>query len=198
MECQVEKLEDFWHVVLFEFNRGAKAAEAARNICAVYGDNAIGEITAGKWFSRIKENRFVISDTPRSGRPSGFDEYRLRILIQNDTRQCTRELANVMNCDHSTIVRHLHSMDDVRKSGVWVSHALSQNYKNQRVAIYAFLLARHQLARERQRPFLSFMVTSDKKWCLYANIRKRNEWLSPNKRRISRICFNFSTWHSIF
>ena len=30
----MEKLEDFRH---FEFNRWAKAAEAARNICAVYG-----------------------------------------------------------------------------------------------------------------------------------------------------------------
>ena len=39
-------------------------------------------------------------------------------------------------------------------------------------------------------------------WCwemvLYVNIRKRKEWLSPNKRRICRKFFNFSTWHSIF
>ena len=43
MECQVEKLEHFRHVLLFEFNRGANAAEEARDICKVYGDNAIGE-----------------------------------------------------------------------------------------------------------------------------------------------------------
>ena len=29
MECQVEKLEHFRHILLFEFNREAKAAEAA-------------------------------------------------------------------------------------------------------------------------------------------------------------------------
>ena len=40
----------------------------------------------------------------RPGRPSGFDEDRLNTLIHNDPRQCTRELANVMNCDYSTIV----------------------------------------------------------------------------------------------
>ena len=45
---------------LFEFNRGAKGAEAARNICAVYGDNAIGESTARKWFPHFKEDRFDI------------------------------------------------------------------------------------------------------------------------------------------
>ena len=55
MECEVEKLEHFQHILLFKFNRGAKAAEVARNICAVYGDNTIGESMARKWFSHFKE-----------------------------------------------------------------------------------------------------------------------------------------------
>ena len=71
----------------FSFNKGAKAAEAARNVCAVYEVNAIGESTARKWFSRFKEDRFDISDTPRSGTPSEFDEDRLNTLIHNDPRQ---------------------------------------------------------------------------------------------------------------
>ena len=79
MECQVEKLEHSLHILLFECNRGAKAAETTRNICAIYGD--IGEITSRKWFSRFMEDRFDISDTPRSGRPSGFDEDSLNTLI---------------------------------------------------------------------------------------------------------------------
>ena len=84
--------------------------EAARNICMVYGDNAIGESKAREWFSRFKEDRFDISDSPHSGRPSRFDENRLNTLIHNDPCQYTRELANAMNCDHSTIMRHLHSV----------------------------------------------------------------------------------------
>ena len=79
------------------------------------------ESTARKQFSH-----FDISDTSRSGRPSGFDEDSLNILIHNDPRQCTRELANVMNCDHSTIVRHSQSMDQFQKSAVWVLHAPSE------------------------------------------------------------------------
>ena len=51
----MEKLEHFRHIPLIEFNRRAKPAEAARNMYAVYGDNAIGESTTRKWFSRIKE-----------------------------------------------------------------------------------------------------------------------------------------------
>ena len=89
MKCQEEKLEHFRQVLL-EFSRGAKAAAAAaRNVCAVCGDNAIGKNTARKLFSRFKKNRFDISDTPRSGTPLGFDEDRLNSLIQNDPRQCT-------------------------------------------------------------------------------------------------------------
>ena len=99
MKCQVEKLEHFRHIPVFEFNRGAKATEAARNICAVYEDNAIGRNTARKWFSRFKEDRFDISDIPRSGRPSGFYEDVLNTLIHNDVCQYTRDLANAMNCD---------------------------------------------------------------------------------------------------
>ena len=68
-------------------------------------------------FFRFKEYRFEISDTPRSGRPSWFDEDRLNTLIHNDPRQCARELANVTNCEHSTMVRHLYSMGKVQKSG---------------------------------------------------------------------------------
>ena len=86
-------------------------------------------------FSRFKQDRFDISDTPRSGIPSGFDDVRLNTLIHNDLRVCTRQLANVMNYDHSTtIVLHLHLMGKVKKSGIWVPHALSENHKNQRVA----------------------------------------------------------------
>ena len=101
-----------------------------------------------KWFCRFKENRFDISDSSRSGRYSGFDEDRSNTFIRNNPRQCTRELANVMNCDHSTIVRHLHSMGKVKKSGICVQHALSHNHKNLRVSICASLLVRHRLARE--------------------------------------------------
>ena len=138
-----------------------------------------------KWFSRYKEDCFNISDTPHSGRPLGFDEDRLNTLIHNDPLQCTRELANVMNRDYSTIVQHLHSMDKVKKLGVWVPHALRQNHKNQWVAICASLLAHHRLAREHQ-PFLFGIITGDEKWCLYANIRKKKEWLSPNKKATPR------------
>ena len=86
----MEKLGHFRHILLFGINIEAKAAEAARNICVVYGVNAIGESTVRKFFSRFKEDRFDISDTPSLGRRPVFDEDRVNTLIHNDPRQCTR------------------------------------------------------------------------------------------------------------
>ena len=97
-------------ILIFEFNIEATAVEAARNICAVYGDNAIEE--------SMEQDRFYITDTPLSGRLSVFDEDRLNLLTHNDQCKCTRELLNVMNCDHSTIVRHFIQWARLKKSGV--------------------------------------------------------------------------------
>ena len=79
----MDKLEHFRHILFFEFNRGVKAVEAARNICT------IRDSTARKLFSQFKEDCFDISDTPCSGRPSGSDEDRLNILNHNDPYQRT-------------------------------------------------------------------------------------------------------------
>ena len=94
----MEKLEHFRHILLFQLNRGAKAAEVARNICTLYRDSVIGDSTAIK-FSRFMVDRFDISGSLRPEIPSGFDEDRLNTLIHNDPCKCTRELTNVMNCD---------------------------------------------------------------------------------------------------
>jgi hypothetical protein len=41
MERHVEKNEHFRHFLLYGFNRAFKTLEAARNICAVYGEDYI-------------------------------------------------------------------------------------------------------------------------------------------------------------
>ena len=46
MDCQVDKNLHFRHLLLFAVNRGQKASKAARDICAVYGEDAMAERTA--------------------------------------------------------------------------------------------------------------------------------------------------------
>ena len=62
MECQVEKNEHFWHILLFAFNQGSNAAEASRNICAVYGVGAIAERTTRDWYAKFKKGNFDLND----------------------------------------------------------------------------------------------------------------------------------------
>ncbi|KOC60645.1 hypothetical protein WH47_07725 [Habropoda laboriosa] len=54
MEYHVEKSEHFRHLLLFAFNQGSKAAKAARDICAVYGEGVIAERTARDWYAKLK------------------------------------------------------------------------------------------------------------------------------------------------
>jgi hypothetical protein len=68
MDCQIEKNEHFRRLLHYKFNRGSNAAEAARNICVIYGEDSIAEITAQKLFARFKQGNFDMNDTPRSGR----------------------------------------------------------------------------------------------------------------------------------
>ena len=101
MGYQLAKLEYFRHILLFEFKRGEKAAEAARNICAMYGDNAIGERTTKKnGFLVLRRIVLTLVTLHVQGKLRCF----MNILINNDPRQCTRELSYVMTvttpCDN--------------------------------------------------------------------------------------------------
>ena len=87
MEYPGGKKQHFRHLLFFAFHRGQKAPEAARDICMVYGEGVIGESTARKWFAKFKNGNFDIDDTPRSGRPSEFDENHLKALLKEESRQ---------------------------------------------------------------------------------------------------------------
>ena len=129
MECQVGKLEHFWRILLLSSIEGRKQRRRPETFAPCMATMPSQRARQGNGFLVLRRIFFYISVTPRSRRPSMFDEYRLNTLIHNDPHQCSRELANMMNCDHSTIVRHLRSMGKVQISGVWAPHAINQNHK---------------------------------------------------------------------
>jgi histone-lysine N-methyltransferase SETMAR len=182
MELQVDKNEHLRHLLLAEFNRGSKAAQAARNICEIYGDGFIPERTAQFWFARFKEGNFSLNDAPRSGRPIEIDDEELEAILQEDRHQTTRELAEQLNCSPQTVLNHLNKMGKTQKFGCWVPRKLTQDQKNQRVTVCASLLARHRRAQQQHRPFLRLIVTGDEKWCLYVNVKRRPEWVNQGEQ----------------
>ena len=69
-------------VLLYEFRRGANAAEAYRNIAEVFGESSTSESSYQKWFQEFRRGDFNLADEPRSGRPSVVDGDVLRLEIR--------------------------------------------------------------------------------------------------------------------
>ena len=122
MECQKYKNENFRHHLLFAFSRDVKATEAVWEIREIYGQEAMLLRTAPNWFKQFKDRNFDLADVHRIGRPVEFNEKRLSHLIHEDQRQVSRKLAKIVECFHTIIERHLHSMGNVPKLSVWVPH----------------------------------------------------------------------------
>ena len=103
----MEKLEHFRHRLLFSLNsiEGRKQGRRPETFLPCLETMSSERARQENGFLVLRRIVLTLVTLARSGRPSGFDEDRLNTLIHNDPRQCTRELANVMNCNQSTIVR---------------------------------------------------------------------------------------------
>ena len=77
-------------------------------------------------------------------------------------------------------------MGKVQKGGASVPSALSDDNENQRVTISSGLHARH-LSTDGQKKTIYRIVTGDKKWCLYINMKQCKEWLSPGKQATQHV-----------
>ena len=115
----------FRECMLYEFDLKHNAAEATRNICTAYGEDALTLRTCQLWFARFRSGQRDLSDEPHTGRPIEFDQEALRALIEDDPRQSTRVLTTKFNCSNTTIDHHLHAIGKTNKHGVWVSHEMS-------------------------------------------------------------------------
>lgn len=164
------------NLILFFYNQKISGRQAAAQICQVYHE-AVSARTCERWYSKFKDGDFSLEDGPRSGRPSKLDDDHLLSIIEADPRVTTRELEEICQCDHSTIVRHLHKLGKVNKLGKWVPHELNQAQKDARVSICTSLLLKNDTE-----PFLKQIVTGDEKWVLYVNIQRKGQWLDPSQK----------------
>ena len=162
------------HCILYEFQLGNSASAAARNICAALGDDAVADRTCRDWFKRFREGDISLEDRPRPGRPMESDIERLKVLIEDNPRLTTCELSTMLDCNQSTIDRHLHEMGKVNKLGTWVPHQLTSDNIQQRISICHFLLSKPNRHR-----FLQQIITGDEKWVLYVEHTRKRQWINP-------------------
>lgn len=108
--------EHFRNILLFYFRRGKNAAESYRDICDVYGEEAITHSTCKNWFKRFRSGEFSLEDAPRSGRPSEIESDEIMAMITNDRHLTTQEIADRFNVTRQTVGAKLHKLGLVKKS----------------------------------------------------------------------------------
>ncbi|XP_074181294.1 histone-lysine N-methyltransferase SETMAR isoform X4 [Rhinolophus sinicus] len=159
-------------IFLFEFKMGRKAAETTRNINNAFGPGTANERTVQWWFKKFCKGDESLEDEEHSGRRSEVDNDQLRAIIEADPLTTTREVAEELNVDHSTVVRHLKQIGKVKKLDKCVPHELTENQKNCRFEVSSSLILRNN-----NEPFLDRIVTCNEKWILYDNRRRPAQWL---------------------
>jgi len=152
------------YCILYEYQLGHSASEAARNICNALGEGSISHVTISEWFKRFNQNNYNLEDKPRSGRPPEVDIDQLQALVKSDPRQSTRCIATTLSCHHSTIARNLAQLGYRNLLGALVPHTLTPRQQNQRSDICMSLLSKH-----RRFEWLNDLITGDEKWVLYVN-----------------------------
>ena len=131
--------EHIRHCMLYEFQLGRKANEAAKNICSALGQNTVGVSKCQRWFKKFREGNFSLNDESGRGRVSNFDQDALQALLVRNPQITQQELATALNCSQKTICNQLRSLGKVQKFGKWVPHELTENNRNQRVTICSSL-----------------------------------------------------------
>jgi histone-lysine N-methyltransferase SETMAR len=82
------------HCLLYEFQLNHTAAEAHRNISAVFGEEAPGERQCERWFEKFRRGDMTLEDEPGRGRDVEVNLKALLDSVLANNRQTTRELGN--------------------------------------------------------------------------------------------------------
>jgi histone-lysine N-methyltransferase SETMAR len=160
----------------YEFRGGTNGAQTARNINEVFGEDVTNERTVQRWFHKFRSGDFNLENEPR-GRPEiKIDNDELKVVVEANPSQATRELAARFGVTIPTILDHLKQIGKVKKLDRWVPHELSERQKRNRFEACLSLLSRHKA-----QPFLHRIVTCDEKWIFYDNRKRSAQWLDEDE-----------------
>ena len=87
-----------------EFKIGCKAAETTCNISNVFGPGTPREHTLQWWFKKFCKGDKSLEDDECGGQPLEIDNDQLRAIIKADPLTITREVAEVLNVNHSIVI----------------------------------------------------------------------------------------------
>jgi hypothetical protein len=138
---------------------GRKATETTRNINQAFGHGTVNEYTSRYLFTKFRNGDDRLEDEERRVCPSAIDDIQLRAIIEADQCKATREVAEELNVDHSTVVRHLYQTGKSKELEKLLPHELSENHK---IRCYKFCCA--LFLRNKNNPFFDRILIYDEKW----------------------------------
>ena len=65
-------------MLCFIISRKEKYNHNVKNICAVYGKDAVTDLTCQNWFVKFRVGDFLLDVAPQSGRPVEVDSDKLK------------------------------------------------------------------------------------------------------------------------
>jgi len=100
-------------------------------ICAAYGENAVSHTICKRWYKKFRQEDFSLEDEPRAGRPQKIETNEFQALLDINSAQTEKELAEQLDVTQQAISIRLHMMGKVQKESR-VPHESSEDNKNQR------------------------------------------------------------------
>uniref|UniRef100_A0A1I7XFJ0 HTH_48 domain-containing protein n=1 Tax=Heterorhabditis bacteriophora TaxID=37862 RepID=A0A1I7XFJ0_HETBA len=105
ISCQIKNgKKQIKTILLYEFKIENKAVETA----LIINQETVDQRTARYWFQKFCNGGESLEDEDGRGHSLVNDDSQLRAIIEADPCKTTQEVAEELNVDNSTVVRHLH------------------------------------------------------------------------------------------
>lgn len=168
-------------VIRFLTAKNISAAEIHRQICEVYGPNAMSDSKVRKWVRAFNDGRENVHDEPRSGRPSIITEDLIKAVeekIYENRRFTISSLAlEFPNVGRTTLHKIVSENLQFHKlCSRWVPRLLTEEHQKKRMACSLDFLERYHDEGDQ---LLERIVTGDETWVSHItpeSKRQSMEW----------------------
>jgi histone-lysine N-methyltransferase SETMAR len=116
MSAYVPTKQHLREILLYYFNINKNASEAHRLLAEAYPKYSMCQ----NWFRRFKDGDFDVEDKDRPGQPKKFEDAELEQLLDEDSCQTQKELADTLGVTQQAISVRLIALRFIQKLGNWV------------------------------------------------------------------------------
>lgn len=168
-------------VIRFLNAKNTKPVDIHRQICEVYGENAMSDSMIRRWVRQFNEGRDPVHDNERSGRSCLVNEELVRAveeLVKGNRRFTISDLSTKFPQISRSLLHEIVSKKlNFRKlCARWVPKTLTEQHKKQRQGSALDFLTRYNKDGD---DFLSKIVSRDETWVAYEtpeSKRQSMEW----------------------